>query len=234
MIEFFLYSIIALVVLGTLANLAISAAKKKEEQTWARLESKLRVLHGFRPSQKIMAMNNTAIALDEQSRRLCLIKEPHGCASVKVLPYRDVVESEVIENGVSVTKTSRSGQVGGALVGGLLLGGVGAVVGGLSAKKTTTNRVTSVDLRVVVNDTREPTYTMRFPLRQQADHWYALISLIIRQADKEEGTTANPSGRQDAPTPRWVADEIAKLSALMEKGLITRGEFQAQKARLLS
>jgi hypothetical protein len=31
-----------------------------------------------------------------------------------------------------------------------------------------------------------------------------------------------------------VADELAKLSALMEKGLITQGEFQAQKARLLS
>jgi hypothetical protein len=31
-----------------------------------------------------------------------------------------------------------------------------------------------------------------------------------------------------------VADELAKLSALVEKGIITQREFQAQKARLFS
>lgn len=72
-----------------------------------------------------------------------------------------------------------------------MFGGVGAVIGGLSAKKTTTNRVTSVDLRVVVNDTREPLHTVRFPTRQSADHRHALISVIIRRSG-EDGGEAQP------------------------------------------
>ncbi len=229
---FLVFGFIALAILG---YFVMPMLEKRQREMWGRLTREMRVSHRFRPSQKFIGTDHrTGIAIDEQSKRVCLIGEQYGRATLKVLPYRDVLESEVVENGVSVTKTSRGSQVGGALLGGLVLGGVGAVIGGLSAKKTTTSKVTSVDLRVVVNDTREPVHRLRFPTRAQAEHWHALISVIIRQADQEDRASANAPGGQSAQAPVSVADELAKLSALMEKGLITQGEFQAQKARLLS
>jgi hypothetical protein len=229
---FLAFGFIALV---TLAYFVAPVLERREREMWGRLAREMRVSHRFRPTQKLIGTDQrTGMAIDEQSKRVCLISEPYGRATLKMLPYRDVLESEVVENGVSVTKTSRGSQVGGALLGGLVLGGVGAVIGGLSARKTTTNKVTSVDLRVVVNDTREPVHMLRFPNRTQADHWHALVSVIIRQADQEDRANANTSGVQNAQAPVSVADELTKLSALMEKGLITQGEFQAQKARLLS
>ena len=60
-----------------------------------------------------------------------------------------------------------------------------------------------------------------------------LIS-VIRQADQEDKASASASNGQNAQATASVANEIAKLSALMEKGLITQGEFRAQKAKLLS
>jgi hypothetical protein len=228
---FLAFGFIALVIL---AYFVMPMLEKREREMWGRLTLDMRVSHRFRPTHKFVGTNQrTGIAIDDQSKRVCLISEPYGQATLKVLPYKDMLESEVIENGVSVMKTSRGSQVGGVLLGGLVLGGVGAVIGGLSAKKTTTNKVTSVDLRVIINDTKEPVHMLRFPTRQQADHWQALISVIIRQADQEDKANSNTTSGQHAQAPVSVADEIAKLSALMEKGLITQGEFQAQKARLL-
>ena len=47
----------------------------------------------------------------------------------------NIVEVEVVVDKNSIAKTSKSSMATRALVGGVLLGGVGAVIGGVSAKK---------------------------------------------------------------------------------------------------
>lgn len=49
-----------------------------------------------------------------------------------VFPYSDIVGYELLQDGVTVTK----GSVGGAIVGGALFGGVGAIVGSGMGSKT--------------------------------------------------------------------------------------------------
>lgn len=67
--------------------------------------------------------------------------------------YWDILASEVIEEGGTVTRTQRSSQIAGTLIGGLALGGVGAIIGGLSGTtKTTKNDMVTPLLRVIVND----------------------------------------------------------------------------------
>jgi uncharacterized protein YcfJ len=48
------------------------------------------------------------------------------------------------------------------LVGGLLLGGVGAVIGGLSGKKVGKGKVKRIELRLVVNNSSDPVHAICF------------------------------------------------------------------------
>ena len=50
----------------------------------------------------------------------------------KKIPYADILGVDISENGNSVFQKSTSSAVGRALVGGVLLGGVGAVIGGIA------------------------------------------------------------------------------------------------------
>ncbi len=49
--------------------------------------------------------------------------------------------------------------------------------------------------------------------------------------EKEMNAPSYPSG---SPSSRLIADEISKLADLLEKGVLTREEFDTQKAKLLS
>ena len=42
-----------------------------------------------------------------------------------------------------------------------------------------------------------------------------------------------PAAAVPAPAPASLSDELVKLSGLLEKGLITRDEFEQAKAKLL-
>jgi len=44
--------------------------------------------------------------------------------TTRIISYRDLLSSEIFEDGTTITKTVRSGQVGGALIGAIALGAV--------------------------------------------------------------------------------------------------------------
>jgi hypothetical protein len=129
-------------------------------------------------------------------------------------------------------------------VGDILAGGLGAMVGGLSANKTTgKGKVTRLALKIIVNDTAQPVFWLMFidspqdrgpiyrQFRSMAEHWHAMISVLIRRADQEQLRQAS-SSKQIAQTDS-IADELTKLSALLEKGLLTTAEFMSEKRKLL-
>lgn len=76
--------------------------------------------------------------------------------------FDDLIEVQVIENGQTVMKTSRASQFAGAAIGGVLAGGVGSVIGGLSADKVNNERIRSIDLRLIINDLQNPVHTVNF------------------------------------------------------------------------
>lgn len=185
----FIILIIVLFVGGVWWSVAYTDKKKKK------MEDKI-VNIGFKTTQKVMSCDgNTGIAIDETSRKICLINN-FPVLTTKVLSYGDIISSEIIEDSNTVTKTQRGSQLGGAVVGGLLLGGVGAVVGGLSGKKKTETKVRMISLKVIINDTASPVHIISFLdgetkktgfvysiAMQQATHWHALLSAVVRQAD---------------------------------------------------
>lgn len=167
----------------------------------------------------------------------------------KPITYRDVLTSEIFVDGETITKTARGSQLGGALIGGLALGGVGAIIGGLSGKTKSSEKVKRVDLRITVNDTKSPLHDLNFmdiegkkdgivykSAMEQARHWHGLIAVLIKTADNEDERQERiePSSNVESSTQTSLADELSKLSDLRDKGVLSDEEFSTQKQRLLS
>lgn len=228
-------------VLIVIIQVAATSQKKKE------IDAKLGELNDFVASQKVIGVNGeTGIAIDEQRKKVCLIKHNTGNIDLSIISYRDLLVSEIFEDGIPVTKTSRVSQAGTALVGGLLFGGAGALVGGLTGKTTTVNKINGIDLRLTVNSTQAPIHDVNFMnvkgkkggiiynnAMQQARHWHGLIEVLIKRADEEDRKNDNPPSVKVADN-HSVADELQKLVKLKEQGILTENEFSEQKAKLLS
>ena len=208
----------------------------------------------FVATQKIISGDEeTGIMIDESNKKVCLINcsldnQKNLVINDKVLSYRDILSSEIDEDiwGGSttiITKTSRDSQLGGTLLGGLVLGPAGAVIGGLSGEKKSELKksddiVTRVNLRIIVNDINNPIHVVNFldnPVRknstiyesaiEQAKYWHSLISVLIKRADTEDRRTNSSTSS--------IATELEKLAKLRDTGVLTEEEFLNQKHKLL-
>lgn len=151
--------------------------------------------------------SNNAIAYDEKRKEFLFIEENNQNTNDDSFPFNvrfikdtDIISSEVSVSGVSITKTQRGSQLGSAIAGGVLFGGAGAVVGGLSGATVTTEKTDDVRLTITVDDTTHPVFTMRFLTMEvkkpgyfydealkQATHWHAICDIVIkRNSDNNE------------------------------------------------
>lgn len=192
----------------------------------------------------------TGIAIDEENRKVCFIQNYYGVV-INPFDYKDIISSEVIEDGDTITKSSRTSQIGGALVGGLALGGVGAIIGGLSGSKKTSGVAKNISLKVIVNDTSSAMHEVIFLnteakkdslsykiATEKVNEWHAKIHALIKQSNtnfeqKPKAPTETDS-RPEETAKASVVDQIAKLAELKEKGFLTDEEFNTQKQKLLS
>lgn len=115
---------------------------------------------GVQPAQVFLSRYNVSgIAHDPQGRRIALLtpnRDP------EVFPYADVLGSEVIVNGDVVSRAVNEGVLARSVAGGVLFGAAGAIIGGATASRRMAQTVTSIQLRVVVNDTNAPTRFVTF------------------------------------------------------------------------
>ncbi|WP_406834315.1 hypothetical protein ABLU29_11315 [Lactococcus lactis] len=76
----------------------------------------------------------------------------------QLIDLNNVIDVQIIEDDQVINKVSNSSMIGRALVGGVLTGGVGAVIGGNTAKSKVTNTVKVISLRFRMNDIDNPYY----------------------------------------------------------------------------
>lgn len=211
------------------------------------MDYKMASVSNFDATQKIVGIDyDTSIAIDENRKKVCLMNCRNNQS--RIFSYRDLLSSEIFEDGETVTKTMRGSQIGGALVGTVLLGGVGTIIGGLSGKRKTTGTVNKMVLRVTVNDAKNPVYEIKFLNKetrkdtqmyqqaiQQARHWHGLIEVLIKRADMEDNKQTNVNVAVTTPLIQQssVADEVKKLADLRTSGVLTEQEFEQQKRKLL-
>ena len=221
---------------------------------------KVGLVDAFKAGMSIKPAPVSGLAIDEGRHKVCLINISHGTeVHRRVVSYKDVISVELFLDGASVSKTDQSSQAGGALVGGLMFGGLGMVVGALSgkAKTETTKKLDRIDLRLTLNDTQSPLHEVSFlhpkefkgkgsqdEALQLARQWNGIVSAAIRQA-ADENMPLKTDQHQSIPHPDTapptaasgsftsVADELKKLADLHSTGILTAEEFQQQKAKVL-
>lgn len=194
----------------------------------------------------ILNNDKNGLAVDENSKEICLFENNDNDISSRVLSYKDLLSVELVEDGETITSTARTSQIGGALIGGIALGGIGAVIGGLSGKTKTSGTVRKITLRLVVNNTKNPLHEISFlnletgikktdsrykDAMQKASHWNGLIEVLIKRADTEDKENAVNNVIQVSQSS--IADEIKKLAELRDAGILNDAEFQQQKEKLL-
>lgn len=169
----------------------------------------------------------------------------------KSLHYSDIIEVSYEENGDQLFTKSTGRTIGGAIAGGVLLGGAGAVIGGLSGKTKKNKVVNNMDIKILLRNTEEATCILHFmdsstPLKtknsmdessyeeflKNANKAKDLLSIVIDDAKQTASQLSPAASKSDAPSFS-VADELSKLADLKKQGILTDEEFRIQKEKLL-
>ncbi|MFB5431827.1 MULTISPECIES: hypothetical protein [Enterococcus] len=88
------------------------------------------------------------IKLDGVSKSYYKMKE--------MINLTDVIEVELIQDNDIVSKVSSSSAISRAVVGGALAGGIGAVIGGNTAKSKSLNKLSRISFKFKINDMDNP------------------------------------------------------------------------------
>lgn len=188
----------------------------------------------------------TLVAVDRELENICLIElnnipkglEDNSEKTFKYLKADDILQVELFEGGNSVTSSSRS--IGGAVVGGALFGGVGAIVGGLGSSTKSSETVNKIEIRLVVNDKTNPIYDIDFlsgeidknklssiyeSISKQARTWYGYFEVMINNAKDN----VEEIKEKDID----VITKLERLNLLKASKAISEDEFSILKKDLL-
>mgnify|MGYP006168380931 FL=1 len=198
-------------------------------------EIHLSVIDGF-SSDAILGKFVTAFGFDKNKKKICFVTEGKPNTE-KIYSFSDIMQSEIIVNGSTLVKTSTTSTIGRAMLGGILTGGVGAVIGGVTGKKSHNEVVKNIDLKICINDSVNPFYKVRFldteckkgdfiynDGYEKVEKWHGMISTFIKQSEVNENKNNSESSN---------VNDLLKLKELLDTDLLTREEFNEQKKKLL-
>lgn len=221
----------------------------------ARVEQELR---GEFPGAKVYVStaDRSFLVVDFAQKQVVVgLKKPRGTFLAQEEPYRAqiafarIIKVEVVSDDTQIASTNRGSQALGATAGALVLGGLGAVIGGLSGSSTTLSGTRRLSLRVTVDDTSKPLHEVTF-FETQSKKGGRRGQLLFDQSAKRiaefgahldaavrrtENTDPN-SDTESLSSPssmNTISKEIGELWKLKESGALTDEEFETQKARLL-
>ncbi|WP_300903365.1 SHOCT domain-containing protein [uncultured Clostridium sp.] len=209
-----------------LKNMDIEDIKELVSSNQEKLES-------FNVTKKI----GNYLYIDEERKQWVI---PKGSISGKIknaniYNYSDIVNYELLEDGNSITK----GGVGKAITGGILFGGIGAIVGGTTGKKKTKEICNKLQIKITVNNLNNPSeyinlietetkkdgiiYKTSYTMAQQI---LSMLEIICNSSPKKEDIYRQVNTNS-------VADELKKFKELLDCGVITKEEFEKKKKELL-
>ena len=171
--------------------------------------------------------------------------------NIYVHRYSDIVSIAYEENGSDVFNKS----IGGAVAGGILFGGVGAIVGGSTAKAKQNKEVSKMSIKILLKSTTNPTIILPIyevgkdgslietknaadkmhydGLMQEVSGIKDIFSIIIDIVDKNVIVQKATPLMQNTSS-NSIADELEKLAKLRDSGILTEEEFKSQKSKLLN
>lgn len=175
--------------------------------------------------EKIIEAYPYFLIFDNKNQNLYIINTIK--ASYNELKYNNIISIEIIEDGQLIFKKSIMRTIGGAITGGVIAGGAGAVVGGLSGDNTAHKEIKSIIIKLLIRDINTPSVELKLDnafKTKQANQIKDSINVIIDKIDRESSSDISQS----------IADELIKLNTLKEQGILTEEEFIQQKNKILN
>jgi hypothetical protein len=190
-----LIGIISLIVLFVSSN---SWFKKMKRNSHANFSNKLKQ-YNFIADKKILTnelLTGLAISKDGEQIALLQRKTINDEFDVKIFNFKDIVEAKVITEKETLVNTSLGSIVTRGAIGTILFGGLGGIVGGVTAKTNSTQKVKELTLEIVVDDLLYPRHTVTFykkdiPINNsntiinEIEDWYRTFSIIIKRNNQE-------------------------------------------------
>lgn len=161
-------------------------------------------LADFEATDKYVSQNaGISVAFDSKRKKVAFLSKT--CETV-FYSYKDILTSEIEIDGetttITKTKKSTTSVVGRALIGGILTGGIGAVIGGLTGKSSSSSKqkdkIRSINLKITVNDLSNPIHKINFlnivtkkgsfiykVANEQVEKWHGIFSVLINQGNNE-------------------------------------------------
>ncbi|MDF2685236.1 MAG: hypothetical protein K0S55_417 [Clostridia bacterium] len=211
-----------------LVILAINLNKKTEEKNKNFMTKLLET--GFK-IDKTIAFGNNHLFIDNLSKKWC-VREGQNY-DIKIYDYKDLISYELVEDGNSIMK----GRAGSALAGGLLFGGVGAIVGA-SLSKEIKSTCTILQLHIQVNNLDKPQIVMKF-IQSETKKDSILYKVSMENARNMTAALAFINNENESTEPlnikeNNIDDKLRQLLKLKEDGILTEDEYNEKKKDLLT
>lgn len=220
--------------LDNLRSSTVDELKKRIDVHQNDVNGNLERIENFRPTYKVGGY----IWFDDNNKWFVL---PKGTLSSKinnsyVFKYDEILNFEVIEDGITITK----GGLGKALVGGAIFGIAGAIAGGTSKKtneickkleiKITTKNQDNpvVYVNLIDTDFKKDGMLYRIASKNIQDI-LSKFQIILDEIEQEKSMNKNSEQNLNS-----VADEIKKFKDLLDMGAITEEEYEKKKKELLN
>lgn len=226
---------------------------KRQDERQAKLDKANEATDNFKASVKIVGYGaEYSFAVDNERKKIMIATADNdrSLAQKKFINFADIISVELLEDSNVAFSKSAMRTIGGGLVGGAIAGGAGAIIGGLSGDSKVKKKVSKIEIRILVRNQSSPNYVIKCyndqPIdvtsglgkitydgimstaKEIADH----LSVIIDMMDREYQQQENMSIAK--PETKSIADELEKLCALRDKGILSAEEFEKQKEKLLS
>jgi len=144
-----------LLIFGVAAIIIGAIGAQKRESSIQEIKDTL-LEKGYKP-QNLIELQSSMVGVDPDINQLCLVNI--GAKNILEYPLETIRDFEIINNGKTVFKKSNT--IGRAVIGGLLFGGVGALVGVAGAKSTGKTQITSAILKLYTTNIDAPSIQIK-------------------------------------------------------------------------
>lgn len=207
-------------------------------------------LEAFTPTFSV-ELDDLALFADDDSKQFywlnaAQMRSLHECGTYRnvrepeVFSYEELISYGYYENGSQVQNKSGLSR---AIVGGLIAGGAGAIVGGMTGSKETQSAISNMMVTIALDNPYRTTHEFIIEnsnqikygsgeyvqLKNKADSIIAFFDHI--SGNEATGEESETSVSDSSPS---FSDEIIKLKELMDQGILTADEFVEAKQKLIS
>lgn len=172
--------------------------------------------------------------------KILLLDEAAEKINEHLIKFANIISVEFVEDGERVYSKSAMRTIGGAAIGGVLAGGAGAIVGGLSGDSKEKTVVSKVEVKLLLRDYDKTTIIIGMhsgtEIKKSSSGYKLIYDNAMMLIDKFKviiDKMDRYSAQSNSVNIQDVLSEIDRLYELKLKGAITDDEFQQLKHKYL-